>query len=88
MKDEMSKYKLAGGLDTTITGKYIYTLLSEMSDESGMVQISVSKISKILKISENTVRRNLHRLENAGYIHIRPEYHKDGGQTANRYIIK
>ncbi len=88
MKEEMMKYKLAGNLETTISGKYIYTLLSELANESGEVQIPVGKISRTLKIGKNTVRRNLHRLEEAGYIHIRSVYREDGGRAANIYIIK
>ncbi|MDT8717055.1 helix-turn-helix domain-containing protein [Clostridium sp. 19966] len=88
MNDELVKYKLAGTLKTTIAGKLIYGLLCEIADSDGKVQVPIKKISYTLSIGENTVRRNLHRLEEKGYIDIRKIYHDDGGRAANIYIIK
>ena len=88
MKDELVKYKFTGTLKTTIAGKLIYGLLCEFADSNGTVQVPVKKISYTLSIGENTVRRNLHRLEERGYIAIRKIYHDDGGRAPNLYIIK
>lgn len=82
------KYKLTGTLKTTIAGKLIYGLLCDLADLDGKVQVPVKKISYTLSISENTVRRNLHKLEEKGYIDIRKIYHDDGGRAPNIYIIK
>lgn len=88
MKDDIAKLKFAGTLKTTISGKLIYTYLCELSEETGKIQIPIKDISRTLKIGENTVRRNLHRLKEKGYIGIRKIYHDDGGRAPNIYIIK
>ena len=88
MKDETMRYKLAGTLNTTISGKFIYTLLCEFAGQDGKLQIPISDISRTLKIGENTVRRSLHRLKDKGYIDIRATYHDDGGRAPNIYFIK
>ena len=87
MEDNALKYRLAGNLDTTITGKYLYTLLSDLAGSRGRIQLPIKRISEILKISSTAVRRNLHRLEDKGYIKIRPVYESDGTRKANLYII-
>ncbi len=88
MNGSMMKYKIAGNLKTTISGKYIYTLLSEISTETGKIQISTKKISRILKISQSTVRRSLKRLKENNYILIQEKFDDDGTRKANEYIIK
>jgi DNA-binding MarR family transcriptional regulator len=87
MDDYGLKYKMAGSLDATITGKYIYTLLCDYSGARGRIQISISKISKLLNISRTAVRRNLHRLEDSGYILIHSKSDDDGTRRANVYEI-
>jgi len=84
----MTKYKISGQLKTTISGKLIYTLLSELADENGEIQISSKSISNTLKISRGTVRKNLHSLEQKGYLFIREMYREDGGRIANKYILR
>ncbi|MGV8147033.1 MAG: winged helix-turn-helix transcriptional regulator [Alkaliphilus sp.] len=88
MSDNIMKYKIAGNLKTTISGKYIYTLLNEISTKTGKTQISTKKISRILKISQSTVRRNLKRLKESNYILIQEKFDDDGTRKANEYIIK
>ncbi len=87
MDDYGLKYKMAGSLDATITGKYIYTLLCDYSGNVGRLQISISRISKLLNISKTAVRRNLHRLEDGGYIRIYSKSDEDGTRRANVYEI-
>ncbi|GKX31382.1 hypothetical protein SH1V18_38620 [Vallitalea longa] len=86
--EPVDKYKISGYLNTAISGKLIYTFLKEIADENGEAQISISKISNILKIAKTTVRQNLHRLERNGYIFIRKMYREDGGRIANKYILR
>ncbi|MBN4051072.1 winged helix-turn-helix transcriptional regulator [bacterium AH-315-G05] len=64
------------------------TLLNEISTETGKIQISTKKISRILKISQSTVRRNLKRLKESNYILIQEKFDDDGTRKANEYIIK
>jgi DNA-binding MarR family transcriptional regulator len=88
MDDYGLKYKMAGSLEATITGKYIYTLLCDYAGTSGRIQISVGKISKLLNISRTAVRRNLHRLEDSGYILIHYKSDDDGTRKAYVYEIR
>lgn len=87
MEDNALKYRLAGNLDATITGKYIYTLLRDLAGSRGRIQMPIKSISGIIKISRTAVSSNLHRLEDKGYIKIRPVYESDGTRKANLYII-
>lgn len=88
MDDYGLKYKMAGSLEATITGKYIYTLLCDYAGTTARIQISISKISKLLNISKTAVRRNLHRLEDSGYIIIHSKSDDDGTRRANVYEIR
>jgi predicted ArsR family transcriptional regulator len=87
MDDYGLKYKMAGSLEATITGKYIYTLLCDYAEAIGRIQISIGKISKLLNISRTAIRRNLHRLEESGYIMIHTKSDDDGTRKANVYEI-
>ncbi|MFT9493884.1 hypothetical protein [Anaerosolibacter sp.] len=88
MDDNTLKYRVAGNLKTSTTGKYLFTLIYDLSNGQGRIQISIGKLSDILKISESAVRSNLHRLEQKGYILIRKIFESDGTRKANEYIIK
>jgi DNA-binding IscR family transcriptional regulator len=87
MDDYTLKYKMAGSLDATITGKYIYTLLCDLVGASGKIQISIGKISRMLNISRSAVRRNLHKLDESGYIMIHSKKDDYGKRKANVYEI-
>ena len=87
MEDYALKYRLAGNLDTTITGKYLYTLLCDLSGKKGRIQISIRVMSETLNISRTAVSKNLHRLEDGGYIKIRNISDSDGTRKANEYTI-
>ena len=85
---KLSKYKLCGEIDSTITGKLLYMLLDELANKRGEIVIPQRRISDALHISKGTVSRNLCRLCNGGYIEIYPQHHSDGGRAANKYIVK
>lgn len=87
MDDYGLKYKMAGSLEASVTGKYIYTLLCDYAGTAGRVQISIGKISKLLNISRTAVQRNMHRLEEGGYIRIHSKSDEDGTRRANVYEI-
>lgn len=87
MDDYGLKYKMAGSLETTITGKYLYTLLCDYAGTTGRIRISINRISKLLNISRTAVRKNLHRLESSGYIRIHSKSDEDGTRRANVYEI-
>jgi len=84
----LTKYKLCGEVKTTVAGKLIYLILSELADNNGEAAISQRKISDALQISKGTVSRNLRRLRDGGYIGIYPQHHSDGGRAVNKYIVK
>lgn len=88
LDDKSLKYKVAGSLKTSITGKCLYIMLYDLADEQGKIQISISKLSKLLRISESAVRNNLHNLADRGYIFVREVIEADGTRKANEYILK
>ena len=63
VNDEIRKYKLAGSVKGTITSKLIYTMLNDLANIKCEVQISVKRMSKTLKISEQAIRKSLKALE-------------------------
>ena len=85
---KLSKYKICGGVDSTVTGKLLYLILDALADKNGEIIIPQKKISAALHISKGAVSRNLRRLREGGYIDILPQYHSDGGRAANKYRIK
>jgi len=86
--NKLSKYKLCGEVDATVTGKLLYIILNELANRNGEVIVPQRKISDALHISKGTVSRNLRRLRDGGYIDVQPMYHSDGGRAANKYRIK
>ena len=86
--NNLSKYKICGDVNTTITGKLLYLILSELANHNGEIVIPQKKISDALQISKGTVSRNLRRLRYSGYIDIHSRYHDDGGRAANKYKIR
>ena len=86
--NKLSKFKIYGEIDTTVTGKLLYLVLDELVNRNGEIIIPQRKICDALQISKGTVSRNLRRLRDGGYIDIQPQYHSDGGRTANKYRIK
>jgi DNA-binding MarR family transcriptional regulator len=88
MSDKLFKYRLCGCIPATITGKLLYLVLNEISDERGETTISQRKISEILQISKGAVRRNLHGLKRMGFIGITAQYNDYGGRAPNKYVLK
>ena len=86
--NRLSKFKMCGEVDATVTGKLLYLILDELANKNGEVIIPQRKISDALHISKGTVSRNLRRLRDGGYIDVHPQYHSDGGRAANKYVIK
>ena len=82
-----TKYRLAGQLDSTISGKLLYLMLLDTVDTRGKIQLSQRRISETLGISKTTVRRNFHRLKQSGYIDIVPQHNSEGGRSANLFQI-
>ena len=87
MADRMTKYRFCGNIETTVSGKLMYLILSDTSNRNGEVIIPQKKISEALGISKGTVSRNLRLLRDSGYIDVLPQYHSDGGRAANKYYV-
>ena len=85
--NNMSRYKMLKSMDTTISGKLLYLILSEITDLDDSVVISQHRISDATGLARTTISKNLHRLCNSGYIGITPRYNEDGGRAANKYVI-
>ena len=86
--NKYSKYKIVGELETTISGKLLYLLLSDIIDENNKIVIPQKKISEALGISRSTVSKNLRKLSRRGYLDIIPTYNECGGQMPNKYIVR
>ncbi len=87
--NRLSKYKICGEVQSTITGKLLYLILNELADDNGEIIIPQRKIANALHISKSAVSRNLRRLRDGGYITIQAQYRSDdGGRAANKYLIK
>jgi DNA-binding MarR family transcriptional regulator len=85
--NKFTKYRLAGELETTVSGKLLYLMLLDIVDADGKIIIPQRRISEALGISRGTVSRNFRRLERRGYIDIVPQFHEDGGRAANKVIV-
>jgi len=88
MADKMMKYRFCGNIGTTVSGKLMYLILTDISNRNGEITIPQRRISEALGISKGTVSRNLRLLRDGGYIDVLPQYHSDGGRAANKYRIR
>lgn len=86
--NKLSKFRLCGEVNSTISGKLLYLILLEICNQNGEIIIPQRRISEALRVSKGTVSRNLLRLRDAGYIDIFPTHHSDGGRAANKYRIR
>ena len=85
--NKFTKYRLAGELETTISGKLLYLMLLDIVDAEGQIIIPQRRVSEALGISRGTVSRNFRKLCTSGYIDIIPQFHEDGGRAANKVIV-
>ena len=88
MADKMMKYRFCGNIGTTVSGKLMHLILTDISNRNGETTIPQRRISEALGISKGTVSRNLRLLRDSGYIDVLPQYHSDGGRSANKYIVR
>ena len=85
--NKFTKYRLAGELDTTVSGKLLYLMLLDIVDADGKIKLSQRRISEALGINRSTVSRNLRRLYRHGYIDIVPQFHDDGGRASDQIVV-
>ena len=85
---KMSKFRLCGEANTTITGKLLYLILIELASDNGEIVIPQRRISDALHISRGTVSHNLCRLRDGGYIDIIAQYNDYGGRAPNKYRLR
>lgn len=86
--NQLTKYRLAGELETTISGKLLYLMLLDTAGVDGSITIPQRRVSAALGLGRGTVSRNLRRLHRCGHIDIVPQFHEDGGRAANKYILR
>jgi hypothetical protein len=60
--NKFTKYRLAGELEITVSGKLLYLLLLDTVDTEGNIIIPQRRISEAPGISRGTVSRNFRRL--------------------------
>ena len=85
---KLSKYKICGEVNSTITGKLLYLVLDDLANRDGEITIAQRKISGTLGISQSAVSVNLRRLRDNGYIKIHARYNNDGGRSVNKYVLR
>lgn len=88
MADKMAKYRFCGNIETTVSGKLMYLILTDLSNRNGEITIPQRRISEALGISKGTVSRNLRRLERIGCIGIITQYNDYGERAPNKYVLK
>jgi DNA-binding Lrp family transcriptional regulator len=86
--NNMAKYRLAGRLNTTVSGKLLYLVLLDITETDNKVIVPQRRISEALGISRGTVSRNLRRLRDSGYIDVLSQYNDYGGRAPNKYVIQ
>lgn len=65
----------------------LYALLRRYADKSGTAWPKVTTLAEQLDKGPRTIQRMLGELEAVGALRIKPHYHDDGRQGANRYIV-
>ena len=86
--NKFTKYRIAGELDTTVSGKLLYLFLLDTVDADGKIIIPQRRVSEALGLSRSTVGQNFRRLYRRGYIDIVPQYRDDdGSRAANKYVV-
>jgi DNA-binding MarR family transcriptional regulator len=83
-----NKYRMCGELNTTISGKMLYLMLTDIVDGENKIIIPLKCISEALGITRGTVSRNMHRLERIGKVRIVPTFNEYGGQMPNKYYVE
>ena len=86
--NKYTKFKTVGELETSVSGKLLFLLLSDVIDEDNTIVIPQRKISEVLGINKSTVSKNLRKLSRRGYIDIIPTFNECGGQMPNKYIVR
>lgn len=86
--NKLAKYKPCGEINTSISGKLLYLILTDITDENNAVVIPQRRIGESLRIAKSTVSRNLRQLRDAGYIEVVPQHNDYGGRAPNKYILK
>ncbi len=82
----IEKIDKVGKLKANSTGKLVYVLL-EILTQYRYKQIPISELAKKLGVTRGTISKNLHRLEEKGYIKIYPFFDADGTRKANVYKV-
>lgn len=85
--NNFTKYRLAGGLEATASGKLLYLILLDVIDDKNKAVIPQRRISEALGLNRKTVSKNLRRLQDGGYIVIEPTYNEYGGRMPNKYYV-
>jgi DNA-binding MarR family transcriptional regulator len=86
--NNFAKYKQCGELDTNVSGKLLYLMLSDIVDGGGKIIIPQKQIGEALGLTRATISRNMHRLERLGRVRIVPTFNEYGGQMPNKFILE
>lgn len=81
-------YKLCASIKTTPAAKLLYSYLLNLTNDNSTVIMSIRNLANGVGLSRNAIKNNLLRLERLELIRIIPRHGEDGGQLANKYIIR
>lgn len=87
MTNDMLKHKICGRVKGTVSSRYLLALLIDLCDEKGGFIMSAKRLHSLTGLSAGTVRKNMRRLEQSGYIRIISRTTCDGGCASNKYVL-
>lgn len=88
MKKQMLRYMATGKIEAPATAKLLYLLLRDNVGNDAGLTIRRNELARTLGVSPGTITKNMRRLMEQSHIYIVPTYNSDGGQSANKYILR
>lgn len=87
MTNDMLKHKICGRVKGTVSSRYLLAMLIDLCDDKGGFIMSAKRLHRLTGLSAGTVRKNMRRLEQKGYVKIVPRTTCDGGRASNQYVL-
>jgi DNA-binding MarR family transcriptional regulator len=86
--NDLNRYRLLAGAALPSSAKILYSYLLDLAGgRNGTVWLSSRRLAAEVGLSISTVRRNLHRLEQCGFISLISRYSADGARLTNKITM-
>ncbi|OZQ68856.1 hypothetical protein CA600_05390 [Paenibacillus sp. VTT E-133280] len=83
--NDLARYRLLAEVSIPPAAKLLYSyLLDRAGGRNGTVLLSSRRLAAEVGLSSSAVRRNLHRLQEDGFIRITARYSEEGIQLTNQ----